>query len=84
MPDLDFRVGDNAKQMLMSNVERIERLEEEKAVLQDDIKEIYAEAKSQGFDVPTLRKVMRLRKMDLKAREEAAALLDLYMTALDK
>jgi uncharacterized protein (UPF0335 family) len=71
-----------AKEQLKSVVERIERLEEEKQALADDIKEVYAEAKANGFDTKTLRQVVRLRKQDLTERQEQEALLDLYMHAL--
>ncbi|MEX2033710.1 MAG: DUF2312 domain-containing protein [Xanthobacteraceae bacterium] len=71
-----------AKDQLRSIVERIERLEEEKQALADDIKEVYAEAKGNGFDAKTLRQVVRLRKQDAAERMEREALLDLYMHAL--
>jgi uncharacterized protein (UPF0335 family) len=71
-----------AGEQLKSVVERIERLEEEKQALADDIKEVYAEAKANGFDTKTLRQVVRLRKQDLAERQEQEALLDLYMHAL--
>jgi uncharacterized protein (UPF0335 family) len=71
-----------AGEQLKSIVERIERLEEEKQTLADDIKEVYAEAKANGFDTKTLRQVVRLRKQDLAERQEQEALLDLYMHAL--
>ncbi len=71
-----------AKDQLRSLVERIERLEEEKQALADDIKEVYAEAKGNGFDTTTLRQVVRLRKQDVNERQEREALLDLYMHAL--
>ena len=71
-----------AKDQLRSIVERIERLEEEKQALADDIKEVYAEAKGNGFDTKTLRQVVRLRKQDMAERQEREALLDLYMHAL--
>ena len=63
-------------------IERIERLEEEKKGLNDDIKDAYLEAKSQGFDAKTMRTIVRLRKMDKNARDEADALLDTYRAAL--
>ncbi len=63
-------------------IERIERLEEEKKATADDIKDVYAEAKSVGYDVKTIRQVVRLRKMERNAREEAEALLDTYKAAL--
>lgn len=63
-------------------VERIERLEEEKKSIADDIKDVYAEAKANGYDVKTMRAIVRLRKMDANARMEAQALLDTYAAAL--
>jgi uncharacterized protein (UPF0335 family) len=71
-----------AKEQLKSIVERIERLEEEKQALADDIKEVYAEAKAHGLDTKTLRRVVRLRKQDTAERQEQEALLDLYLHAL--
>ena len=71
-----------AAAQLKSIVERIERLEEEKKALADDIKDVYAEAKANGFDTKTLRTVIRLRKQDRAEREEQEALLDLYLNAL--
>lgn len=71
-----------ARDQLKSIVERIERLEEEKQALSDDIKEVYAEAKANGFDTKTLRQVVRLRKQDAAERQEQEALLDLYLHAL--
>ena len=71
-----------AQGQLKSLVERIERLEEEKKAIAGDIKEVYAEAKGEGYDVPTLRKVVRLRAMDKATRDEAEAILDLYLSAL--
>ena len=67
---------------LRSFIERIERLEEEKAALAADVREVYAEAKSTGFDVKIMRQVIRLRKMDRNDREEQEHLLDLYKQAL--
>ena len=71
-----------AQGQLKSIVERVERLEEEKKAIADDIKEVYAEAKANGFDTKTLRKVVTLRKKDRSEREEEEAMLDLYMNAL--
>jgi uncharacterized protein (UPF0335 family) len=71
-----------AKDQLRSIIERIERLEEEKQALADDIKEVYAEAKANGFDTKTLRTVVKLRREDANERQEREALLDLYMHAL--
>ncbi len=75
-------VGGIAAERLRALVERIERLEEEKAALSADIREVYGEAKSSGFDVKTLRQVVRLRKLDHADRQEQEALLDLYKRAL--
>ncbi len=69
-------------QRLKSFIERIERLEEEKTALMEDIKEIYAEAKSTGFDTKTIRKVVALRKMDTEKRREAEDLLEIYKSAI--
>jgi uncharacterized protein (UPF0335 family) len=71
-----------AKGQLRSLVERIERLEEEKKTIAGDIKEVYGEAKSHGFDTKILRKVVALRKRDRHEREEEEAMLDLYLGAL--
>ena len=67
---------------LKSIVERIERLEEEKKTIADDIKDVYAEAKGNGYDVKVLRKVVALRKRDLEERKEEEAILDLYLQAV--
>lgn len=75
-------VGGVAGQRLKAFLERIERLEEEKAVLAEDIKEVYAEAKGVGFDTKTMRKVIRLRKMDTEKRQEEEELLELYKSAV--
>lgn len=71
-----------AQDQLRSIVERIEHLEEEKAAIAGDIKEIYAEAKNNGFDTKMLRQVIRIRKQDRSERIEQEAILDLYMSAL--
>ena len=76
-------VGGVAAERLRSFVERIERLEEEKAALAADIREVYAEAKGNGFDVKILRQVVRLRKMNQADRQEQEELLDVYKRALD-
>lgn len=68
---------------LRSFVERIERLEEEKQALTNDIREVYSEAKGAGFDVKVLRHVVRLRKMDANDRSQMEAVLDVYKRALD-
>ena len=63
-------------------IERVERLEEEKKSFQDDIKDVYAEAKSTGFDTKTMKAIVRLRKMEKHHRDEADALLETYRQAL--
>lgn len=63
-------------------IERIERLEEEKKGISDDIKDVYAEAKSTGFDVKTMKSIIRLRKMEKHHRDEAEMMLETYMQAL--
>lgn len=63
-------------------IERIERLEEEKKGIADDIKDTYSEAKSQGFDTKTMRQIVRLRKLEKHARDEADALMETYRAAL--
>lgn len=75
-------VGGLAADRLLSICERVERLEEEKRVLGVDIREVFSEAKGAGFDVATLRKVIRERKLDRADREEQEALLDLYRRAV--
>ena len=74
--------GGIAADRLRSLIERIERLEEERKALGSDIKDIYAEAKSAGFDVKVLRKLIGLRKVEAREREEMDGLLDVYMKAL--
>ena len=71
-----------AQGKLKSFIERIERLEEDKAAVSADLKEVYAEAKGDGFDVKIMRKVVRLRKQDLAKRQEEEALLELYISAI--
>jgi uncharacterized protein (UPF0335 family) len=67
---------------LRAFIERIERLEEEKKALADDIKDVYAEAKGNGFDVKIMRKIVSLRRQDREKRHEEEEILDLYMAAL--
>eukprot|EP00903_Cladosiphon_okamuranus_P002300 g2298.t1 len=74
--------GGVAADQLRAFIERIERLEEEKKVIADDIKDVYAEAKGNGYDVKILRKVVSLRKKQPHEREEEEAVLDLYLHAL--
>lgn len=67
---------------LRAFIERIERLEEDKQAIADDIKEVYAEMKGSGFDTKAVRTIVRLRKKDQAERQEEEAVLDLYKTAL--
>ena len=71
-----------AQTRLKTIIERVERLEEDKAAVAADIKEVFAEAKGEGFDVKILRKVVRLRKQDKAKRQEEEAILDLYLAAI--
>ena len=75
-------VGGIAAERLRAFLERIERLEEEKAALTADIREVYAEAKASGFDARVMRQVIRLRKMDRSQRQEHEHLLELYKRAV--
>jgi uncharacterized protein (UPF0335 family) len=76
-------IGGVAGERLKTFVERVERLEEEKQALAEDIKEVYSEAKSSGFDVKILRQIIRLRKMDENDRSEMETLLEVYKRALE-
>ena len=76
-------IGGVAKDQLKTVIERIERLEQEKAQLAADIREVYAEAKANGFDTKTLRQIVRLRKMDADDRQEQEHMLELYLEALN-
>ena len=78
MPDVGGIAGDRLK----SFIERIERLEEEKKALANDIKEVFAEAKGNGFDTKIMRQVIRLRRMDKDDLDEQEALIDVYRRAL--
>ena len=80
-PNIDT-LGATAQGKLKSLVERIERLEEDRAAVASDLKEVYAEAKGEGFDVKIIRKVVRLRKADAAKRSEEEALIELYITAI--
>jgi uncharacterized protein (UPF0335 family) len=75
-------VGGVAGQRLKSLIERIERLEDEKKGLADDVKDVYAEAKGVGFDAPTIRRIVKLRKMEPEKIREQDELLDLYKSAI--
>ena len=70
------------KDQLKAFIERVERLEEEKKALADDIRDVYAEAKGSGFDVKALRAIVRMRKQDADERKEQEAILETYMHAL--
>lgn len=83
----DIGVGHNsvtaiAVDQLRSIIERVERLEEDKKSITDDIKDVYAEAKGNGYDVKALRTIVRLRRQDADERAEQEAILDAYMVAL--
>jgi uncharacterized protein (UPF0335 family) len=71
-----------AKDQLKAFVERIERLEEEKKTISDDIRDVYAESKANGFDTKALRQIIKLRKQDVNERNEQQAVLETYMHAL--
>jgi uncharacterized protein (UPF0335 family) len=71
-----------AKDQLKAIIERIERMEEEKKTISDDIRDVYAEAKGNGFDVTALRTIIRMRKQDANDRAEREAILETYMQAL--
>ena len=71
-----------AKDQLKAIIERIERLEEEKKTISDDVRDVYAEAKGNGFDVKALRTIVRLRKQDESERQEQETILETYMQAL--
>ncbi len=71
-----------AKDQLKAIIERIERLEEEKKTISDDIRDVYAEAKGNGYDVKALRTIVRMRKQDANERQEQETILETYMHAL--
>lgn len=74
--------GEISSERLSSFIKRIEKLEEDKAAIQDDLKDVYAEAKGTGFDTKVIRQIVRLRKVKAEERREQEELLDLYMAAL--
>lgn len=80
---IDAEVGGIAADRLRSIIERVERLEEEKKELNSDIRDIFAEAKSAGFDVKAMRTVLKLRKMNVADRDEQEAMVEIYRKALD-
>lgn len=71
-----------ARDRLKSFIERVERLEEEKKAITDDMKEVFAEAKGEGFDIKVIRMIIKIRKQDSNERAEQEAILDLYLHAL--
>ena len=85
--DFEDEVPSNTSQtvaagQLRAFIERVERLEEEKKTIADDIKDVFAEMKGTGFDTKTVRKIIKLRKQDQAERQEEESILDLYMAAL--
>ncbi len=76
-------VGGVAADRLKSFIERIERLEEEKKALAEDIREVYSEAKGSGFDIKVIRQIIRIRKMDTADRREMEEVMAVYLRALD-
>lgn len=81
-PQSDDTLSGQAQGRLKSLVERLDRLNEDKAAVTADLKEVYAEAKGEGFDTKTLRKVMRIRAQDRAKRAEEEAMIELYLSAL--
>jgi uncharacterized protein (UPF0335 family) len=80
--EFDAATHSFAKDQLKAIVERIERLEEEKKTISDDIKDVYAEAKGNGYDTKALRTIVRMRKQDANERQEQETILETYMQAL--
>ncbi len=78
----DSSTGEVSSERLRSFILRIEKLEESKATVSEDIKDVYSEAKSTGFDVKIIRQIVRLRKIEVEKRREQEELLDLYKSAL--
>jgi len=76
-------LGDNVKAQLKALVERIEKLEEDKKAIGEDIREVYTEAKGNGYDIAALRSIVRLRRKTPEERAEEQAVLDVYLQALD-
>lgn len=76
------RVGGIAADQLRSIIDRVEKLEEEKSAIGDDIRDVFAEAKGNGYDVKALRQILKIRKMDAQERDEQEAVLDTYLRAL--
>lgn len=83
MSDIGHNSGNVAADQLRLLIERIERLDEERKGISDDIKDVYLEAKGSGYDPKTMRVIVRLRKMDKDRRDEEEALLETYKNALE-
>lgn len=81
-PDNDAGISDIAAKELLQFIQRIERLEEEKKAIADDIKDVYAELKARGFDAKAVRELVKIRRQDAQERAEQQAILELYMQAL--
>ncbi|WP_040309024.1 DUF2312 domain-containing protein [Asticcacaulis biprosthecium] len=81
-PPADDGITGAAQSRLRTIIERVERLEEDRAVISNDIKEVYSEAKGEGFDTKILKRVVTFRKMDKVKREEEDAVFDLYISAI--
>jgi len=84
MPIQDMPIGDNTKKALKDYIERVERLEEEKKDIAEDIKEIFAEAKGVGFDASIMRTVIKRRKMEREERHELDSLVAVYEDTLEE
>jgi uncharacterized protein (UPF0335 family) len=82
MADIEHDEQSIAADQLKAIIERIEKLEEEKRELSEDIKDVYGEAKGNGFDVKVLRKIISIRKLDKDERQEQDAIMELYLSAL--
>lgn len=84
MPIPDMPIGDNTKKALKEYIERVERLEEEKKGIADDIKEVFANAKGDGFDTSIMRTVIKRRKMEREERHEIDSLVAVYEDTLEE
>jgi|DEB0MinimDraft_6_1074348.scaffolds.fasta_scaffold00040_36 uncharacterized protein (UPF0335 family) len=76
-------IGDNAKKALKDYIDRVERLESDKQAIADDIKDIYADAKGEGFDTKIMRQVIRRRKLEREERDEIDSLIETYEGVID-
>lgn len=81
-PETRQVIGDNVRAVLKSFIERVEKLEEEKKAISDDIRDVFAEAKGNGFDVKAMKRVIAIRKMDPNDCAELNAIIDMYCKAL--